>query len=288
MNNTYYLSKNMLNMVKEIKLRDQLKEYTSAFNKLRHNQSLKIGVMGKSGAGKSTIINSFCQEYVCETGGSGGVTRDIQEIKGKLGDMSVMLVDFPGIAENQKWNKKYLDDYEKYLDELDMIFWAIKVDDRAIMEDEQFYNEHIALNWDLRKKFIFILSQSDKAEPQREWNNSYYTPSSRQEKIIKKNHIRIANDFNTEYGKVIPVASNYIKGEQNIKLYNFDSIFESILFKLNAMSAISSEVSFQLSWDVTQRETDKELKMSDFAYDEVSQELDDLRSSLKSRFANLL
>ncbi len=287
MSKTFYLSKDMLSLIKEEELRKDLATFAQAFHQFRQKsatgkQSFRIGVMGKSGAGKSTLINSLCQEYSCETGGSGGVTREIQEIKGKLGEMSVILIDFPGIAENQKWNEAYLNIYKQHLESLDLILWTIKVDDRAIVEDEQFYNEHIYYEGDIARKFIFILSQADKAEPTREWDNYSFSPSSSQLENIKRNHNRITMDFNTQYNKVIPIASNYVKNESTIKTYNFDAIFESILFKLNSLSDVSNEVSSSTTWRVTQREADKEYGMNRFGIEQAREGLDDLFEEIRN------
>ncbi|WP_233115032.1 GTPase family protein [Aggregatibacter actinomycetemcomitans] len=267
--NTYYLSSNMLQIIKNDKLRSEVAEFTTAFNKLHcltEQQLFRIGVMGKSGAGKSTIINSLCQDNICKTGGSRGVTRNIQRIKGKLGDMQVRILDFPGIAESQEWDKEYIEIYKTYLDKLDLILWTIKIDDRAIIEDEKFCKRYIFITQKLREKCIFVLTQSDKSEPIREWDNVSFSPSPRQKETIMKNHVRLVMDLDiSEWNSVIHVACSYEENKMGIKTYNFDAIFEAILFKLDTIPRLSSTISTGVNIAVTVRRMNKTIEMSRFA-----------------------
>ena len=280
----HVLSKDILQFVKEKELQNELQELTAAFDKSYH-RSFKLGIMGKSGAGKSTLINALCHEYICDTGGIGGVTREVKEINAKCGSMNIRIFDFPGIAEGEKWDRAYIDLYKQYLDRLDLIFWVITVDDRAIMEDEKFYNDNISFNYKLKEKTIFILSKSDNAEPRREWDNHSFMPSLRQKEMIMKNHTRITMDFGVEqFSKVVPISTNYIKGVKNILTYNFDSIYETILFKLGAYSKVSDEIPISTSWAVTKREFGKNSEIMRFQFEEMSESsskiMEDLRDTL--------
>lgn len=281
MKTVIHLEKDMLDLIKESNLKNLFKVYASTFHKVRSKNeaknAFKIGVMGKSGAGKSTFINSLCQKYVCETGGAGGVTREVQLIQGKMGEMNVSLFDFPGIAENQKWGDDYLKLYEESLGDLDLIFWLVKIDDRANLEDEEFYQKHIK-NSNLERKFIFILSQSDKAEPNREWSYSRFEPSTKQKETILRNRCRIYRQFNEPRpSEIIPLASSFEKENNHLQTYNFDAIFETIVFYLNRKIDISVEIPLAIDWELSKRE----LKDDTDFYTFLSKET---RDSLKSLF----
>lgn len=232
--------KNLLDTIQDQELKELLLKVTSAAN----NLNISIGIMGKSGAGKSSIINALCRENVCKAGAVGGCTREIQRISAKLGNMKVTLVDFPGIAENQQWDKTYIDLYKKHLNELDLILWVIKIDDRAILEDEKFFNELLRSQHSIKSKIRFILSQADKTEPMREWNYNSYQPSKKQLENIKRNRQRICEefDFSIDGLKIIPISTNY--SNNRFQHYNFDEIFDMILFDLKEKPDISDKLSF--------------------------------------------
>lgn len=267
----------LIKLVKDSELKSWLYEVSSTYQRVI-NKPFSIGVMGKSGAGKSSFINSLCQANICKTGGVGGCTREIQKIDSVMGNMNVTFYDFPGIAENEHWNKRYIDKYKPYLKELDIILWTIKVDDRSLFEDEKFYNEFIYSDYEIREKVVFILSQSDKAEPTREWDWNKYKPSERQLDKIDRNRHRIFVDFNVnQFYQVIPISTNFTQEKDTYRIYNFDSIFEMFLFKLNSMSRVSDQLSVKLSWDITKREMNKSSELMKKSFSFLSEEAEDVR-----------
>lgn len=246
--------RDLLDLIDDQQLKDCLVAVAQANNKVRGNGlALTIGVMGKSGAGKSSLINGLCQQNVCKSGAVGGCTRKVQHITAKIGKMNVFLVDFPGIAENQKWDQSYIELYKEHLDKLDIILWVIKIDDRAILEDEKFFKEYLSKP-DIQQKCIFVLSQCDKAEPTREWDHINYKPSDNQLENINRNKYRIDHDFNVGLGNIIPVSNSYDSGI--FKNYNLEPIFDAILFALADQEHIYGELSWFSIWDIIENRID--------------------------------
>lgn len=278
----------LIKLVRDSELKYWLNEVSSVYQR-EMNKPFTIGVMGKSGAGKSSLINSLCQGDVCKTGGVGGCTREIQKIEATMGNMQVRFYDFPGIAENEHWNKSYIEKYNFYLKDLDIIFWTIKVDDRALFEDEKFYNEFIYSNYKVRDKVVFILSQSDKAEPTREWDWSRYKPSERQLDKIDRNWYRIFVDFNLEqFYQVIPISTSFSTEKDTYQLYNFDSIFEMFLFKLNVISKVYDELSVKLSWDITKREMNKKSELTKKFFSFAREDAEKVKKDVEDLLRELL
>ncbi|WP_270350332.1 GTPase family protein, partial [Escherichia coli] len=84
-----------------------------------------IGIMGKSGAGKSSLCNALFASEVSPVSDVAACTREPLRFR--------------------------------------LVLWLIKADDRALTVDEHFYHQVIGEVY--RHKVLFVISQSDKAEP---------------------------------------------------------------------------------------------------------------------------
>lgn len=188
----------------------------------------KIGVMGKSGAGKSSLINALIGKYVCKTGAVGGTTRAFQEEKISISGREIIFVDLPGIAENKTYNNEYEHLYAKKIKDLDLILWVIKVDDRANLNDQKFYDDLI--RYYKKDRILFVLSQADKAEPTREFDKQNWKPSPRQLDVIEQNRTRLKNDFNVPLSDVVAVSCDYYN--ELFDRWNFEKLATTIIKKI--------------------------------------------------------
>ncbi|NEN74986.1 GTP-binding protein [Pelistega sp. NLN82] len=212
----------------------------------------KIGVMGKSGAGKSSLINALVGQNACQTGAVGGCTRAFQEEKIALAGREIIFMDLPGIAESTTYDDEYKALYKSKVEDLDLILWVIKVDDRANVSDQQFYNDLVT--YYKKERIIFVLSQSDKAEPSREFDYQYYIPSPKQLNIIDKNRVRIQESFNVDLDDIIPVACEFY--EDKYSRWNFDKLVTRIIKKIpaKAKSSLYASVSKENRTEESARE----------------------------------
>ncbi|MBT0385080.1 GTPase family protein [Morganella morganii] len=143
--------------------------FLSHLNKLI-NYSPTIGLMGKTGAGKSSLINALFQSQLSPVSDVSGCTRQAQRFSMAMNNHTLTFVDLPGVGESIERDKEYHQLYRNLLPELDLIIWVLKADDRAWSSDEQCYRFLTEQCGYQPKRFLFVLNQADKIEPCRQWD----------------------------------------------------------------------------------------------------------------------
>ncbi|MCR9027730.1 GTPase family protein [Citrobacter amalonaticus] len=136
-----------------------------------------IGIMGKSGAGKSSLCNELFRGEVSPVSDVNSCTRDVLRFRLRSGRHSLVIVDLPGVGENGRRDQEYRALYRRILPELDLVLWVIKADDRALTVDEQFWH---GVMQSYRQKVLFVINQADKIEPCYEWDTLTSKPSPHQ------------------------------------------------------------------------------------------------------------
>nr|WP_153880689.1 GTPase family protein [Citrobacter freundii] len=131
-------------------------------NQLTHYEPA-IGIMGKTGAGKSSLCNALFAGEVSPVSDVVACTREPLRFRLLVGERFMTLVDLPGVGESGARDNEYAALYRDQLPRLDLVLWLIKADDRALVTDEHFYQQVIGEAY--RHKVLFVISQSDKAEP---------------------------------------------------------------------------------------------------------------------------
>ena len=131
-------------------------------NRLTHYEPV-IGIMGKTGAGKSSLCNALFAGDISPVSDVAACTREPLRFRLQVGDRYITLMDLPGVGESGVRDTEYTALYREQLPRLDLVLWLIKADDRALAVDEHFYRQVIGEPY--RHKVLFVISQSDKAEP---------------------------------------------------------------------------------------------------------------------------
>ncbi|MCC4108338.1 GTPase family protein [Serratia ureilytica] len=144
--------------------------------KLTHYEPV-IGIMGKTGVGKSSLCNALFQGEVTPVSDVNACTRDTLRFQLSSGEHSLILVDLPGVGESEQRDSEYESLYRRILPELDLILWVIKADDRAFSVDERFYRRVMT---GYQQRVMFVVNQADKIEPCHEWHVSGNAPSPHQ------------------------------------------------------------------------------------------------------------
>ncbi|EJD6540715.1 50S ribosome-binding GTPase [Providencia rettgeri] len=211
---------------------------TSFFNQLNAliNYSPTIGIMGKTGAGKSSLINALFQSTLSPVSDVSGCTRQAQHFKMTMNNHTLTFVDLPGVGESLERDKEYHSLYRNVLPELDLIIWVLKADDRAWSSDEQCYRFLTEQCGYQPNQFLFVLNQADKIEPCRQWNEHNHQPSSEQAYNLKLKQQVVITAFKPHH-PVIPVSA--------VENYQLTELAEQLIQALPAKA--SSGVARQLT-----------------------------------------
>ena len=175
------------------------------------NYQAVVGVMGKTGAGKSSLCNALFGQEVSEVDDIAACTRYPQEItlsykQGK----GLALIDMPGVGESEARDQDYADLYRSMLPELDLVLWLIKADDRALSIDERFYRQ-IVLPY-LKQHdvpLLIVVSQSEKIEPCREWDEVSKQPGAVQQQHLQGKRALLSRLFNLPLSRICAVSAEY-------------------------------------------------------------------------------
>ncbi len=197
-----------------------------------------IGLMGKTGVGKSSLCNSLFQSTLCPVSAISGCTRSAQRLTLSLSGRDITFIDFPGVGESRDYDKEYQQLYQSLLPELDFILWILKADDRAWSADEAFYQYLVAHCDYAPERFLFVLNQADKIEPCREWDIHQQQPSKQQQQHL----LAKVNQVQQVFNPIHPIA--VISANEN---YQLDKLAETLIQALPAKA--SSAIARQLKTD---------------------------------------
>lgn len=172
-----------------------------------------IGIMGKTGAGKSSLCNALFRSEACAVNAVEACTREPQRVRLRFGQHYLTLVDLPGVGESQQRDAEYRELYREQLPKLDMVLWVLKADDRAFSVEEAFYQAILAQCDSAMPPILWVLNQVDKIEPSELWNRHSATPSTVQLERIKRKQQAVASQLGIQDGVIIPVS---VKGRYHL------------------------------------------------------------------------
>ena len=104
---------------------------------LLNRQTVHILVTGKTGTGKSALINGLMGENVTKEGDTlDPATSQVQEIKQMVHGISMSVFDSPGLQDGTKREGDYLHDMERKCKNVDLVLYTIKMTDQRVLASD--------------------------------------------------------------------------------------------------------------------------------------------------------
>jgi len=251
---------------------DLLNKIKEEINKIR-TYTPKVAIFGNSGVGKSSLCNALFGQDVAKVSDVEVGTTKIQEIKINNKDGGLILIDFPGIGDGKD---DYTELYKNELQDIDLVIWAIKADDRGYELAVNFFKEVLKPNIE-KCPVVFTITQVDKIEPIEEWyENNKKNLGENQKNNLSKKIIDISNLFDISINRIIEVSANY--------KYNLVTLVSKIIEVLpnEKKSSFAREAKDENISEETYEKAEKG------TWDAIKEKFDDVWDSVKDNAAELL
>ncbi len=184
----------------------------------------RIGVLGKTGVGKSSLCNALFGSDVAKIDDIKACTREPQEILLSLGKKGLKLIDVPGAGESSERDAEYAELYRSLMPELDVVLWILRADERAYSIDQEFYENIVKPHLQEGKPFFIVLNQADAIQPLREWDMKNCEPGPVQKKNLSEKKEIVSKFFNIPVPKIIEVSA--------VEKYNLTHLVDVITYDL--------------------------------------------------------
>lgn len=193
------------------------------------NIAPRIILAGKTGVGKSSIINALLGEEVCEIGVI-PTTKDEQEITWATPQGEMLIVDFPGFGEAEKAAETYDQNIQDIAaSKGHLLLLVIKADDRALEEESLFLEKWQKANIDQIPTLI-VVNQIDKMKPTRDWEPQTLNldlPSTEKETNITTYLRYVSSLTNFSHLPLIPLSAGEFS-EDEANQYGVSQLIEAI------------------------------------------------------------
>lgn len=182
---------------------DQVK---AEINRIR-NYTPKVAVFGDTGVGKSSLCNALFGKEIAKISNVEACTRKPQEILLSSEGSGIILIDVPGVGEDASHHAEYTALYKSLLPELDLVMWAIKADDRKYFTALNVYEEILKPKLE-SCPVIFVITQADKIDPHRKWNEAEKKPGDEQMANLDAKIKDVSSRFCVSENTIVAVSAS--------------------------------------------------------------------------------
>ncbi|MBI1338285.1 MAG: GTP-binding protein [Phycisphaera sp.] len=173
----------------------------------------KVVVVGRTGAGKSSLINMLSGKDCLDVGSVASTTRWIEGVRITLANKQIVLVDTPGYGEAytaEDYCARLVNWVEKHEDSVELLVLVLQADSKAHAEDYQLLRKVLGVKTQL--PVMIILNQVDKILPSRDPFETSSWSSEKSRRTLKSRHIaekieEVHRQFGVEGYRVEPSVS---------------------------------------------------------------------------------
>lgn len=210
---------------------EDFKILKDAVEEERKKNPITIAIIGKTGTGKTSTINSLfgtewpISHFQACTKIEQAITLSVPSPKGYRKDNVLKIYDMPGLGEDIEADKKHWDTHRKVLGVCDVIVWLIKADSFDFAEDQEALQKITVFNADLIERIVIGLNQVDLLNPFN-WLKEINLPSDEQVDNIKSKlkyvqSMLLSVCTGLTAGRIIPYSA--------LKRYQLNRLFEGMI-----------------------------------------------------------
>lgn len=193
-----------------------------------HSHDLQVVFLGKSGYGKSSLVNALSGLPALETSDVTACTSVAQSVEYAIHPGNFLsLADLPGLGESQQRDAEYMELYRQIIDKADVVVYVLRADCRDYAIDEAAF-ARLFPTARQQRKLILALNSCDKAEPLQ--RNACLVPNSAQLHTIEAKTTSLRGLF-PGVPSLVPCSA--------ASGWNLDRLGEEIVFRLTRSEGVT-------------------------------------------------
>lgn len=186
----------------------------SFFDYKKQVSILPVMFVGKTGYGKSSLLNYIIGKHIFATNDIRPCTKQVEAAFFRLGvniAHYLTLIDFPGVGEGEQADKNYMNWYADMVETAPCIVYVLRADQRDFSLDEKVFGRLFPCEEDL-DKVIIALNFADKIEPIQRG----YTISEKQKDTLEKKAEQIERIFSIPFYRIFPCCAHTGYGVEDL------------------------------------------------------------------------